>query len=467
MDDAPYTDDLDLASVTTREELAALLRTVRLRADAPSLRVLEARTRHQVTPLVKTAGSEMLKGVRLPRKAVMRTFLQACGIPDDHLAPWIRAWERIAVGESELSPRLHGGTARAVAVQDDSQPSQPDAELREAGIPNPQAERLHEQISDLSAENDRLRLQLAAMDRQRAKKESRLADPANARATHSPIAARRELGVLLRALREEKGLGVEDVAEHLMCSVNKVKGMEASFRAGTPRDVRFLCDLYGLASEPERVRLMRLAEEGKQRGWWQAYGLAYDTHVGLEEEADKISAFQSSAIHGLLQTAEYARAGHDAAMPRLRPDQIELQIEAKLTRQRILTRGNLPRFAAVLDEATLHRMVGGPQVMVAQLGRIMEVAALPNVVIQVLPYAQGAHPAMESNFTILELPAPTPGIVYVEGLIGAVYLEQPQELRRYREVFGHLQSMALSPEGTADMIVAIGRSYEASSAARP
>lgn len=134
MEDAPYTSDLDLASVATREELAALLVKVRLRADQPSLRALEARTRHGPTPLSKTAVSEMLKGVRPPRKTVMVAFLRACGVPDDQLEPWRHAWDKISSSESRP------------------------AETSES-------RRLRKEIDRLQAENDRLRLKLAEVDR--------------------------------------------------------------------------------------------------------------------------------------------------------------------------------------------------------------------------------------------------------------------------------------------------------------
>lgn len=108
MDDAPYTGDLDLGAVSTRDDLAALLRTVHIRADKPSLRTLEARTRHSATPLSKTAVAEMLKGVRFPRKAVMVAFLRACGMNDDSVELWRRTWERVAAGE-EGPPSLRPG----------------------------------------------------------------------------------------------------------------------------------------------------------------------------------------------------------------------------------------------------------------------------------------------------------------------------------------------------------------------
>jgi hypothetical protein len=103
VDDAPYTGDLDLGAVDTRDDLAVLLRTVHVRADKPSLRTLEARTRHTPSPLSKTAVAEMLRGVRFPRKAVMVAFLRACGVQDDDMELWRRAWDRVADGEKGLA----------------------------------------------------------------------------------------------------------------------------------------------------------------------------------------------------------------------------------------------------------------------------------------------------------------------------------------------------------------------------
>lgn len=341
MDDASYTEHLDLASVTSRSELAEFLRIVHLRADKPSFRSLEARTRHDLTPLSKTVVSEMLRGVRFPRKAVMVSFLRACGVPDDHVALWSHAWERIAAPYAG-SPRQD--------IPDDATADSASAE-RLADIVNPQIELLRGQIDKLDADNRRLRLQLA-----------------------------------------------------------------------------------------------------KQSAWWQSYDLNYETLVGLEADALTISAFQSSVVHGLLQTAEYARAGHEGATPRFSPERIEMQIEAKLIRQTILVCDHPPQFAVVLDEAALRRMVGGRLVMAAQLAKILEMSVLPNVVVQVLPFEQGAHPGLETNFTVLELPNPAPDVVYIEGLMGAIYLERPDDLKRSHKVFSRLQSIALSPEDTISWI---------------
>jgi Domain of unknown function (DUF5753) len=248
---------------------------------------------------------------------------------------------------------------------------------------------------------------------------------------------------------------VEQAAEQLMFSMSKLSRMETGHGIATPRDIRDVCSLYEVTDEAVRERMLKLAAEGKQAGWWQSYDLPYSTYVGLEAEATAISDFQSSVVPGLLQTADYARAGHEGAMPRLSSDEIERRIEAKLTRQALLSQDDPPAFSAVLDEAVLHRMVGGPAVMNAQLGRLIESANRPNVTIQVIPFTLGAHPGVESNFNILEIRSPTPGVVFVEGLVGSIYLERSEELTRYRQIFERLQAIALSPKDTIALIAEI------------
>src|SRR6201996_54752 len=94
----------------------------------------------------------------------------------------------------------------------------------------------------------------------------------------SPTVRRRELGTLLRALRNERGLTVDQVATSLLCSPSKVSRMETGQRGATLRDIRDLCQLYGV-TDALRDRMSRLAAEGKQPGWWQSYELDFATYV--------------------------------------------------------------------------------------------------------------------------------------------------------------------------------------------
>lgn len=279
----------------------------------------------------------------------------------------------------------------------------------------------------------------------------------------SPTVRRRELGALLRALRTGKGLTVEQVAERLLCSPSKVSRMETGHRGATPRDVRDLCDLYGVRDEAERDRLMSLAREGKRQGWWQSYDLPYATYVGLEAEAARASGFHSSVVPGLLQTADYARAIHEAAVPEvltpeLTPDIIDQRVEARIRRQAVLTKQDPLIFSSVMDEAVLHRLVGGPSVMMAQLKQLTDMAELGNVTLQVIPYSRGAHPALESTFYILDFNAAVPSVVYVEGLVGWIYLERAEDIRRYRRVYDYLARIALPPEESVKLISEIRKS---------
>jgi transcriptional regulator with XRE-family HTH domain len=286
----------------------------------------------------------------------------------------------------------------------------------------------------------------------------------------SPTVRRRELGALLRKLRTEKGLTVEQAAERLMISMSKLSRMETGHGAATPRDIRDLCDLYGVADEVERDRMMKLAVEGKRQGWWQPYDLPYSTYVGLEAEAVSIRTFQPSVVPGLLQTEEYARAVHDAAEPelsitQLTPDVVEQRVKARLKRQRLLREVNPLGFWALLDEAVLHRVVGSSRVMERQLGHIVELTALRNVTIQVVSYGAGAHPAPGSMFNILEFDAAVPDVVYTEGLAGWIYIERPEDVSRYNRVFARLSEMALDSVKSTDLIQKIRDAYAACSQA--
>jgi transcriptional regulator with XRE-family HTH domain len=277
----------------------------------------------------------------------------------------------------------------------------------------------------------------------------------------SPTVRRRELGALLRALRNEKGLTVDQVATSLMCSPSKVSRMETGHGAATPRDIRDLCNLYGVTGQAERDQLMSLAREGKQTGWWQGYDLDYfATYVGLEAEATEIRYFQSTIVPGLMQTPAYARAMHEAGIPKFTQERIDQLIEVRLTRQRVLVRKPPVRLEVILDEAVLHRLVGGAAVMRGQLDRLIELSNEPNVSIQVIAYSAGAHPAMDSTFNILEFTGSVSSVVYVEGLVGWIYVERPPDVDRYQQVFEHLRTVASSPRESIELIARVGAGYD-------
>jgi transcriptional regulator with XRE-family HTH domain len=273
----------------------------------------------------------------------------------------------------------------------------------------------------------------------------------------SPTVRRRELGAMLRSLRNGRGLTVEQVAGELLCSPSKVSRMETGQRGATARDIRDLCELYGVTDASVRDRMMKLAAEGKQPGWWQSYELDFATYVGLEAAATSISGYMSSVIPGILQTPAYARAMHEGGFQDYSDDRIDEHVEVRMRRQARLTGERPLSLTVVLDEAVLHRAVGGPAVMAAQLDHLVTVSNLPQIEIQVIPFDNGAHPAMESNFNILVFDSDASDVVYVEGLIGQLYLDRQQDLKRYWQVFERLRNIALNPRDSRKLIASSAR----------
>jgi transcriptional regulator with XRE-family HTH domain len=269
----------------------------------------------------------------------------------------------------------------------------------------------------------------------------------------SPTVRRRELGALLRKLRTEKGLTVEQAAGQLMFSMSKLSRMETGHGAPSRRDIRDLCALYEVTDEAERKRMMNLAVEGRQAGWWQSYDLnQFADYVGLEADAVSVKNYQSILIPGLLQTPDYARAVNEAVIPQPDPERLEEQTEVRLRRQDRLTQDPPLHFGVILDEAALHRVIGGPAVMEAQLRHLTELSKLPNVTLQVIPFSAGAHPAMDSTFNVLEFADAVPGVVYVEGLVGWVYMKRSRDVERYARVFERLCHVALPPRESVELI---------------
>jgi transcriptional regulator with XRE-family HTH domain len=281
--------------------------------------------------------------------------------------------------------------------------------------------------------------------------------------SRSPVVRRRELGVLLRSLRAEAGMTVEDVAQALLCSPSKVSRLETGQRSASLRDIRDLCDLYQV-TDPQREHLTALAKGQKDPAWWQPYDLPFTlaTYVGLEAEATRISAYQPGVIPGLLQTPDYARAVHEGSLPRLSDPEIDERIQVLQRRQAILTRAEppAPQYRLIIDEAALHRVVGGRTVVAAALEHVIESGGLPNVTIRVLAYGVGAHPALDSTFILLEFQKPVPSVVYVEGLVGQLHLDRPQDVERYEEIFGHLLTISLNEQASVELIAGLIESYK-------
>jgi transcriptional regulator with XRE-family HTH domain len=280
-------------------------------------------------------------------------------------------------------------------------------------------------------------------------------------AAGSPTARRRELGSMLRSLREGTGLTTEQAAQRLGFSRSKVSRLENGRRGARQDDVTRLCDLYEVDDE-QRARLGELAAEGKQRVWWQSLNLPYGDYIGLEAEAESISDYGLAIVPGLLQTPDYARSLVRASAPMLASQIVEGRVQARLARQRLLSSNKLPSFVTVLDESVLHRVVGDPAIMLGQLKRLIEMAQWPNVTIRIVPYDAGIVPAGVSKFVILRTPLPAiADIVLIEELTGQHhYVEDPGDVETYKSTFRSLLDLSADPAASIAMILAKLTVYE-------
>jgi transcriptional regulator with XRE-family HTH domain len=274
----------------------------------------------------------------------------------------------------------------------------------------------------------------------------------------SPTVRGRRLRHELRKIREQHGLTIEQVSERSGGDWNAstISRWETGDRRIRPVDLRRLLDLYEVHGDQREV-LLTLARQARERGWWRTYADAvpawFEVYLGLEAEAATIREYSPELVPGLLQTADYYRAFMRAAPNTGDEETIERKAAVRLARQDQLTGTEPPEYWAVLNEAVIRRMVGGPDTMRAQLQHIAEMADLAHVNVQVLAFRAGAHAAMNESFIVLGFPVPAdPDVVYLESQAGSLYLEQRPEVERYAAMFSHLIAKALDPDESRALI---------------
>ncbi len=280
----------------------------------------------------------------------------------------------------------------------------------------------------------------------------------------SPTLRARRLAIELIGRREAAGLSREEAAGRLEWSTSTIFRIETGRSRPQPRSVRDLLDLYGVTGA-ERDGLIQLAREARQPGWWHSFRDVlpnpYEVYIGLETGAVSIRNFEPLLVPGLLQTADYARAMIRGGARELDRDEIERRVEVRMSRQQILLRDDRPRLWAVIDEAVIRRIVGGPATMAAQLRHLIEAAEQGKTTLQVVPFRAGAHAGTSGPFVILELPEPAePDLVYVETLAGDIYLEDRADVDRYTLAFERLLAAALHPDDSIALVEAAARELE-------
>jgi DNA-binding XRE family transcriptional regulator len=272
-----------------------------------------------------------------------------------------------------------------------------------------------------------------------------------------PTVRRMLVGARLRRLRTELGLSRDEAAQAIRASEWKIHRLENGQVGFKDRDIIDLLARYQVTDPAEVADFLTLAREANTPGWWQRYGDVlpswFRTYVDLEQAATLIRTYEGQFVPGLLQTDDYMRAVVRGAHLEESGEEVGRRVRLRLARQMLLTRQGPPRLWAVVDEAALRRPVGGPEVMRGQLERLIEATKLPNVTLQILPFASGAHPAMVGSFAVLRFPdEELPDIVYLEHLTSALYLNKPDEVDQYLHVMESICVRAAAPDQTVELL---------------
>ncbi|AQZ60346.1 Putative DNA-binding protein in cluster with Type I restriction-modification system [[Actinomadura] parvosata subsp. kistnae] len=267
----------------------------------------------------------------------------------------------------------------------------------------------------------------------------------------SPTVLRILLGTQLRRLRTEKGISREDAGYSIRASHAKISRLELGQVSFKQRDVADLLTLYGVTDPKEREPLLALAKQANAPGWWHKYGDLlppwFEVYIGLEGAAAGIRTYENQFVPGLLQTPAYARAVIELAHEKASESELERRVALRMTRQKRLESGLT--VWAVIDEAVVRRMLGGPEIMREQIKHLLDVTAERNITVQIMPFERGGHAAAGGPFSILRFPErELPDVVYMEQLTSALYLDKPADSDHYMEVMDRLSIQAEEPKAT-------------------
>ncbi|MER5946572.1 helix-turn-helix transcriptional regulator [Streptomyces sp. NPDC001904] len=271
--------------------------------------------------------------------------------------------------------------------------------------------------------------------------------------TSAPTVLRMILGRRLRDMRLEAGASLEDAARALRVKTLTVRRLEKAEVALKPLYVEKLLETFG-ADRQETEEFVALAERANEPGWWHSYRDVvpswFTAYVSLETDAKTLRTYEPQYVTGLLQTPEYAHAVLRGGLPHGSEEELARRVELRLRRQGLLDREDAPTLWVVMEEAVLHRMVGGPDVMREQIERLLDMSELPHVSVDIVPFSAGAHIGACAPFTYFRFEEPElPDIVYSELLSAAVYLDQREDVVAHLEAHSRMALMTSSDDSRA------------------
>ncbi|MCG7209237.1 MULTISPECIES: helix-turn-helix domain-containing protein [Streptomyces] len=275
----------------------------------------------------------------------------------------------------------------------------------------------------------------------------------NAGSTSAPTVLRMILGRRLQERRQDAGVSLEDAARALRVTPLTIRRLEKAEVALKPLYVEKLLQTYG-ADRQELDEFVAFAERANEPGWWHTYRDVLPTwfsaYVSLETGASTLRTYEPHYVTGLLQTHAYARSVLSGGFPNDSDEDLARRVNLRLRRQALLERADAPTLWVVMEEAVLHRVVGGPEVMREQIERLLEVSELKHVSVDVVPFTAGAHVGACAPFTYFRFAEPElPDVVYSEILSGAMYLDQRSDVVAHLEAHNRMSLLTSDAQSRA------------------
>ncbi|WP_369181515.1 helix-turn-helix domain-containing protein [Streptomyces mutabilis] len=257
------------------------------------------------------------------------------------------------------------------------------------------------------------------------------------------------LGAELRHAREKGGFSQEELGGRLFVSGSFIGRLESGTRRMQPEYARMLDDVLGTEDFFRR----NCAASAKSR---------YPEHFAEAAEAERaataIREYASMLIPGLLQAPGYARAVCRAYQPAATDAVIDELVAARMERARLLADPTELVLWAVIDEAALRRITGGRRVMADALRHLAGLMRDNRVIVQVLPFDAGAHPAMQGCVRLMDF-VDSPSLVYLEGVGTGRVDDDPATVARYRVYYDLLMMSALPPGKSLSLIEELTQNY--------
>jgi transcriptional regulator with XRE-family HTH domain len=270
---------------------------------------------------------------------------------------------------------------------------------------------------------------------------------------------RRLIGSALRRYRQHLGFGLEEPARILDCDKSKVSRIETGQRGIRVKELRELLSEYGVGEYEQRALAVIADPRSARRGWWQEYAdvipASYQDYLIIEAAASEAMIYDAQQVPEVLRVQDYARAVAEADPGMLEPDTVDRLTAMNLARQQVIIGDKCTALSVVIGEGALRQVVGGPDVMRAQLRWLAEVStSCPWVIVQVVPFNGGAHPNGGcGQMTILRFAqAPSLGVVHLPGMSAGSCLVEQAEVASHVRAFTQLQVSALTPEKSARML---------------